>query len=132
MKETLKLTFPNGVLVDLYNSARYVDMIYLSCGEYFSTYIRTGNEEDSYVEANAGDTLAAFRIWLEYRSFIDKEEMIELLLNKSYALAGLVLLSWMREELDNAIDPFISEVRLEDEDWSTVLSILTYDEYVRE
>lgn len=132
MKEIFKKSLPNGgVLVDLYTSTKYVDMVYVPIGEYYMIYVSSEVDEDSYVEANEGSTLASFRIWLEHRGLVDKEEMITLLTSKSYALAGLVFLSWMREEWDERVDPYISSVEISAEDWSTILNVLTCNEYVR-
>lgn len=130
---TYKLKTPeSGVLVDLYNVEGYKNVIFIEVGDYF--YVEKQDSsiepEDSYTTASENNTLAFFRLWLEKSGIVSREEMVSLLKHGNYNIAGLVLLSWMREVFD--IDSTISWVKLSEEDWSTVLTILTCNEYVRE
>lgn len=133
MKE-YKLNIPDvsGILVDLYNVEGYKDVKYVEVGKYFYIENRESSlePEDCYNTCERNDSLAFFRIWLENVGIVSKEEMISLLQEGKYNLAGMILLSWMREVFD--IDSTISWVKLSEEDWSTILSVLTCNEYVRE
>lgn len=136
-EEILKLRIPetSGVLIDLYNVEGYVDVVYVEIGDYFCIEKYDGSNlepEDSYNTFSRQNSLAFFRIWLENVGRVSKEEMVSLLKYGNYNIAGLVLLSWMREVPDFNLDPTISWVKLSSEDWGTVLTILTCKEYVRE
>lgn len=134
-EEILKLRIPetSGVLIDLYNVEGYVNVVYVEIGDYFhiEKYDDSNLEpEDSYNTFSRQNSLAFFRIWLENVGRVSKEEMVSLLKYGNYNIAGLVLLSWMREVPDFNLDPTISWVKLSSEDWGTVLTILTCNEYV--
>lgn len=111
-----------------------VDTLYLTS----DIYQRVEEYEDgvlynSYneVQEESRTSLSAFRLWLDFNSVFYTEQMIQLIEQKEYELAGLVLLSWLREEPSFNIDPAVSWVDMSYEDWKTVLHILTCDKWVR-
>ena len=141
IREIFKKDFDSSLIVEInlrsanlrLGSNKIVDTLYLSSG----SYLRVDEYGDgilyrSYCEVPEEDrtSLSAFRLWLDFNSVFYTEQLIQLIEQKEYELAGLVLLSWLREEPSFSIDQSVSWVDLAQNDWDLLLDLLTTNEWV--
>lgn len=140
-REIFKRDYDNSLIMEIdlrsanlrLGSNKIVDTLYLSSG----SYLRVEEYEDgilynSYCEVPEEDrtSLSAFRLWLDCNSVFYTEQMVQLIEEEEYELAGLILLSWLREEPSFNIDPSVSWVDLAKNNWDLLLDLLTANEWV--
>lgn len=112
---------------DVYENRHIVSGRYFMVAEYRNTLIYK-----RYHTVGEQGSISSFRLWLHNNPLFSREQMISLIHQEEYELAGLIFLSWMRnEECFGSIDPSINAIEMTKEDWSIVLKILIESESSR-